>query len=224
MKRLGPLLTLLAVVVLGATLFTVNSAGNPASQPAAAVGAAPPAGAAPTAEAAAPTAAAVAPAVAEKAYAGRTSGNELTIAIAVKDGRAVAYLCDGKKVEAWLEGTLSGSDLSLKNESGSATVTGTADADKSVGTVKVGDRSWPFAAKGVKAPAGLYEGRADVRGVVNRIGWIVLPDGSQTGIRTPANGEPGPAPVLDPARLNGVRVDGVPVTVTTIDGGDSVIR
>lgn len=219
MKSLGPLLTIVAVVVLGAALFAVNSTGNPANQPAAAATAAP----ASTAVAAAPTTEAE-PAVTEKAYAGRTSGNELTIAIAVKDGRAVAYLCDGRKVEAWLEGTLTGDELSLRNGNGSATVTGTAEEGKSVGTVAIGDRSWPFAAKAVQAPAGLYEGRADVRGVANRVGWIVLPDGSQTGIVKPANGEPGPAPVLDPARPGGVTVGGVPVTVTTIDGGDEVIR
>ncbi len=221
MKSLGPVLTLLAVVALGVTLFFVNSGADPANQPAAAVSPAP-AATAPPATTAAPDPAAAAPAVAEKAYAGRTSGNELTIAIAVKDGRAVAYLCDGKKVEAWLEGTLSGADLSLKNASGSATVTGTADDGKSVGTVTVGEKSWPFAAKAVQAPNGLYEGRADVRGVATRVGWIVLPDGSQTGILKPANGEPEPAPALDPARPGSVTIDGAPVTVKAIGGGDEV--
>lgn len=222
MKSLGPLLTLVAVLALGATLFFVNSAADPANQPAAAVGAAPAEVAPPpTTAAAAPTAAA--PAVAEKAYAGRTAGNELTIAVAVKDGRAVAYLCDGEKVEAWLEGTLSGSELSLENANGSATVTGTADEEKSVGTVTVGEKSWPYAAKGVTAPAGLYEGRADVRGVANRVGWIILPDGEQTGIVKPANGEPGPAPALDPARPGSVTIGGAPVTVKAIGGGDEVI-
>ena len=104
------------------------------------------------------------------------------MAIAVKDGRAVGYVCDGKKIEAWLEGTLSGSDLALKSKDGTSTITATADDKQSFGTVAVSGKEWPFAAKAASSPAGLYEGRAQVRGVLNRIGWILLQDGSQTGV------------------------------------------
>jgi hypothetical protein len=233
MRRYGPLLTVLVVAVVGAVLFIANSAGNPANQPAAAAvvaaspAAAPSAGATPSPAAAAAAAtppaatpAAAAPVVAQKAYAGRTAGREMTIAVAVKDGRAVAYICDGKKVEAWLQGTLSGSELTLR---GTATVTGTVDAGKVTGSITVNGRSYPFTAAAVTAPAGLYQGRADVKGVATKIGWIVLGDGSQTGIRTPAGGVPGPAPALDPTRLDGVTVDGAPVTIKVIGGSDEVI-
>jgi len=226
MSRFAPLLTLLAVAVLGGALFTLNVVNSPAnstgtpsaaaaSQPA--VAAAPPP-AAPPATSAPPAAAAVA----EKAYAGRSAGNEVTVAIAVKDGRAVGYVCDGKKVEAWLEGTLSGSDLALKSKDGKSTIAGTADDKQSFGTVAVNGKEWPFAAKAASSPAGLYEGRAQVRGVLNRIGWIQLQDGSQTGVWN-RGGEEVAAPVLDPNRLDGVVVDGVPVTVRTIGGDDAVI-
>jgi hypothetical protein len=229
MRRFAPLLTLLAVVVLGGALFALNILGDPGSknaQPSAAVGAAsagaavaapptaaPPAAAAPAAEA---------PAVAEKAYAGRSSGNEVTVAIAVKNGRAVGYICDGKRVEAWLEGSVSGSDLSLKSADGKSTIVGTVDEAKSLGTVAVGDKEWPFAAKDAASPAGLYEGRASVKGVLNRIGWIVLPDGTQTGMLKAGTTEV-TAPVLDPAHPESVMVDGVPVAVRTIGGADAVI-
>src|SRR5690349_12579318 len=227
MSRFAPLLTLLAVAVLGGALFTLNVVNSPAnstgtpsaaaaSQPAAA--AAPPP-AAPPATSAPPAAAAVA----EKAYAGRSAGNEVTVAIAVKDGRAVGYICDGKKVEAWLEGTLSGSDLALKSKDGASTIKGTADQTKSFGTVAVGGKQWPFAAQAATAPAGLYEGRAQVRGVVNRIGWIVLQDGTQTGLREQGLDKV-PAPVLDPAHPEALVVDGVPVAVRTVGGGDAVIE
>jgi len=226
MSRFAPLLTLLAVAVLGGALFTLNVVNSPAnstgtpsaaaaSQPAAA--AAPPP-AAPPATSAPPAAAAVA----EKAYAGRSAGNEVTVAIAVKDGRAVGYVCDGKKVEAWLEGTLSGSDLALKSKDGKSTIAATADDKQSFGTVAVSGKEWPFAAKAASSPAGLYEGRAQVRGVLNRIGWIRLQDGSQTGVWN-RGADKVAAPVLDPARLDGVVVDGVPVTVRTIGGADVVI-
>ena len=226
MRRFAPLLTLLAVAVLGGALLTLNVVNSPAnstgtpsaaaaSQPA--VAAAPPP-AAPPATSAPPAA----PAVAEKAYAGRSAGNEVTVAIAVKDGRAVGYVCDGKKIEAWLEGTLSGSDLALKSKDGKSTIAATADDKQSFGTVAVSGKEWPFAAKAASSPAGLYEGRAQVRGVLNRIGWIRLQDGSQTGVWN-RGADKVAAPVLDPARPGAVVVDGVPVTVRTISGADVVI-
>jgi hypothetical protein len=226
MRRFAPLLTLLAVAVLGGALLTLNVVNSPANStgtPSAA--AAPQAAAAPPPPAAPPATSApsAAPAVAgEKAYAGRSAGNEVTVAIAVKDGRAVGYVCDGKKIEAWLEGTLSGSDLALKSKDGKSTIDATADDKQSFGTVAVGGTEWPFAAKAASSPAGLYEGRAQVRGVLNRIGWIQLQDGSQTGVWNRGSDKVA-APVLDPARPDAVVVDGVPVTVRTIGGGDAVI-
>lgn len=218
MKRYAPLLTLVAVVVLGVALLTVNSLNNPANQQAGQAGAA-----APAADPAEPPAPAVAPpAVAEKAYAGRSSGNEVTVAIAVKDGRAVAYVCNGKKIEAWLEGTLQGDKLALSGKDG-ASITGTASDASSFGEVAAAGKTWPFSAKGVTAPAGLYEGRADVRGVATRIGWVVEGDGRVTGSYTNANGVTDTAPPLNPANPDDVTFDGVPVTVTSIDGADSVV-
>ena len=144
------------------------------------------------------------------------------MAIAVKNGRAVGYVCDGKKIEAWLEGTLSGSDLALKSKDGRSTIEATADEKQSFGTVAVNGKEWPFAAKAASSPAGLYEGRAQVRGVLNRIGWVVMQDGSQSGVWNRGADEVA-APVLDPARPDAVAIDGVPVTVRTIGGGDVVI-
>jgi hypothetical protein len=238
MRRYAPLLTLLAVLVFGGAVFALNVLGDPGNkngQPSpaadaagptvATAAAAPPTSAPPPAATAAPAAAppaAAAPAVAQKAYAGRSSGNEVTVAIAVKDGRAVGYICDGKRVEAWLQGTVTGSDLALKSADGASTIVGTLDEAKSLGTVAVGNKQWPFAAKGVTAPAGLYEGRVSVKGVLNRIGWIVLPDGTQTGLNRQGSAVV-PAPVLDPTHPEAVTVDGAPVTVRTIGGGDAVI-
>ncbi|HEY0813368.1 MAG TPA: hypothetical protein VGE11_08785 [Pseudonocardia sp.] len=229
MRRFAPLLTLLAVFVLGGALIGLNALGDPGNKngqpsPAAdAVGATvAPAAAAPTSAPAPAAATPAPPAVAQKAYAGRSSGNEVTVAIAVKDGRAVGYICDGKHVEAWLQGTVRGSDLALKSADGASTILATLDEAKSLGTVAVGKKQWPFAAKGVSAPSGLYEGRVSVKGVLNRIGWIVLPDGTQTGLNKQGAALV-PAPVLDPAHPESATVDGAPVTVRTIGGGDVVI-
>jgi hypothetical protein len=209
-RRLGPLLTLLAVAALGAVLLGVNIAQGPA--PAAAPVAAPPA----PAPAPAPAPPTTPPLPAEAAYAGRTAGNEATIAIALQDGRAVAYLCDGKKIEAWLEGTVEGSTISLTGADG-ATVSGELADGAVFGQAAAKGKQWPYSAALATPPAGTYRGRVSVAGVQKRIGWNVLPDGTVTGIVSDANGA-GPAPPLDPA-ARAATLDGVPVEVELVTGG-----
>lgn len=207
--RPGPLLTLLAVVALAAVLMGVNVAGAPAPAPVAAPVAAP----APVPTPAPPT---TPPPPIDAAYAGRTAGNEATIAIAVKDGRAVAYVCDGKKVEAWLEGTADGTAFSLRGPDGAA-VAGEVSDGAVFGEATVGGKRWPYSAALATPPAGTYRGRVSVAGVQKRIGWNVLPDGSVTGIVSDAH-EKGPAPLLDPAART-ASLDGVPVEVELVIGG-----
>ncbi|MHA6784752.1 hypothetical protein ACVGOW_27710 [Pseudonocardia saturnea] len=211
MKRYAPLLTLGAVAVLGGALLAVDVFTDPGQAPAA-----PAAAAAPAAPAPEPTAVvSEPPAVVESVWAGRSSGNEVTVAIAVKDGRAVAYVCDGEEIEAWLEGTLAGSALSLQGADG-AVLTGTVDDTAAFGSVAVSGGQWPYAAQVVQAPEGLYDGRANVDGVAVRIGWIAL-DGTVTG-GARAAGEVVAAPAFDPAAPGSTVLDGVPVTVTAVDG------
>jgi hypothetical protein len=231
MKKYAPLATLVAVVLLAAGFLAVNILGNPKNQQApaaarttvtgpAAVGPTAPAPAAEPAPQPSPEAAA--PIVAEKAYTGRSSGNEVTVAVAVKDGRAVAYVCDGKKVEAWMEGSLKGGTLSLAGKTSS--IAGTVDEKATFGTVVVDGKEWPFSAKGVAAPAGLYEGRGTLAGVASRVGWIVDGDGKVTGvISAVGGGNARPAPALDPSAPAATTIDGTPLTVTAIDGATTVI-
>lgn len=220
MTRYAPLLTLGAVAAVGGALLAVDVLSDPGQAP-------PPAPAAAAAPAPAPAAEPVAvvpdpPAVAESVWAGRSSGNEVTVAIAVKDGRAVAYVCDGEQVEAWLEGTLTGSALALEGADG-AVLTGTVDATAALGSVTAGGGTWPFAAKVVQAPDGLYDGRANVDGVATRIGWISV-DGTVTG-GARAAGQVVDAPVLDPAAPDAVVLDGAPVAVTAVNGAsEGVVR
>ena len=227
MKKYAPLATLVAVVLLGAGLLVANMLSNPANRtttsaasPSAAVAAAPSewasAAPAPAPESAPPAA----PAVAEKAYTGRSAGNEVTVAIAVKDGKAVAYACDGKKIEAWLEGTLAGDTLTLSGKTSS--ITATMDDKATLGMITVDGREWPFSAKGVVSPAGLYEGRGTLAGVATRVGWIVDDKGAVTGVRS-ANGTREPAPPLDPANPGSTTIDGQPVAVTAIAGDATVV-
>ena len=174
------------------------------------------AAAAPAQESAPPAA----PVVAEKAYTGRSAGNEVTVAIAVKNGKAVAYACDGKKIEAWLEGTLTGSDLALKGKTSS--ITATLDEKATLGSITVDGKEWPFSAKGVASPAGLYEGRGTLKGVAARVGWIVDDNGNVTGGATVGD-QKQPAPPLPNPAAGSLTVDGGTLTVTALDGSSVVI-
>jgi len=229
MKKYAPLATLVTVVLLGAVLLVVNMMNTPqaAQAPAASAavgpasasaGAAPPASPAPAPAKAAPAPAKGAPAVTEKAYTGRSAGNEVTVAIAVKDGKGVAYVCDGKKVEAWMEGALAGDKLTLQGKTSS--LTATVDEKATLGSVTVNGTEWPFAAKGVAAPAGLYQGRGILKGVAARVGWIVEDNGNVTGVSDVNGGEP--APPINGAAPASITVDGNTVTVTAV-GGDATV-
>ena len=229
MKKYAPLATLVTVVLLGAVLLVVNMMSTPqAAQDTAAsaavgpasasAGAAPPASPAPAPAKAAPAPAKGAPAVTEKAYTGRSAGNEVTVAIAVKDGKGVAYVCDGKKVEAWMEGALAGDKLTLQGKTSS--LTATVDEKATLGSVTVNGTEWPFAAKGVAAPAGLYQGRGVLKGVAARVGWIVEDNGNVTGVSDVNGGEP--APPINGAAPASITVDGNTLTVTAV-GGDATV-
>lgn len=219
MSNRGPIITLLAVVAVAVVLLLANTTLQ--SQTASQNTAAPPS--APDAPARTPP---VTPPPAVEApeqatYAGRTEGKEATIAIEVQGDQAAAYVCDGRRVEAWLQGTITGDELSLEGARG-ASVTGTLEGDSIAGTVSVGGKQWPYSAQLADQPAGLYQGNGSVNGTPTRIGWIVLPDGSQVGVEN-KNGIPEPAPVLDPKTLRAVTDDGVRITPQKVTGDTRVV-
>jgi hypothetical protein len=225
MKKYAPLATLVSVVLLGAAFLVVNMLNTPAPAPTAA---APAASAAPESASAAPApegpsaepaTPAEPPVVAEKAYTGRSAGNEVTVAIAVKDGKAVAYTCDGKKIEAWMEGTLTGDQLALQGKTSSLTATVSEKA--TLGSITVNGTEWPFSAKGVQAPAGLYEGRGVLRGVAARVGWIVEDNGKVTGVAKLGDQEE-TAPTLGRPAPGTIAVGADTLTVTQV-GGDATV-
>jgi serine/threonine-protein kinase len=232
MKRAGPYLTLLIGVAVAAVLTvmsvlsvnasrkddTANTAAD--AEPAATAPAEP--GAAPTETPNPPAPPATTPpptkppAGNQATYAGRVIGGGGTIAIAVRDGRAIAYLCDGKRLEAWLSGTASGGTLALTGAKG-ARLDGTLANGVASGTVQAAGREFRFSVGVVKAPSGLYRASAKVRNATVVAGWIRLPDGSYVGAYTADGGEPAPAPALDPATRTAT-LDGTTLAATPIDG------
>jgi hypothetical protein len=157
----------------------------------------------------------VTPPAAQKSlvYVGRTAGREATLAVAVKGTRAVAYICDGRRVEAWLTGTFTSGQLVLRSRTGER-LTGSATAKAASGELTLRGRPLRFTATLAGPPAGLYRARNST----STIGWIVLPDGSQVGIDN--DGTPAAAPPLDPATRSAT-VNGVAVTAKSIAGNET---
>jgi hypothetical protein len=166
MRTRGPIVTLLSVVVLAFALLAVNmfsgrtravdDAAHPADPTPAALAAPPPS---------APTAFPD-----RVSYAGRTSGRkagEATVEIAIRNGTATGYLCDGAKLESWLHGTVSGSSVTLRGK-GSDELTAElrpagADGGRSLaGSVTLAGSRWLFTAAPGGAPTA--ERRADQNG------------------------------------------------------------
>ncbi len=214
-RHKGPLFTLLAGVVLGAVLLSLamTAAARDTAKRNAAVAApaspsvSPPASAAPSPLAAAPAV----------TYAGRVTGSHATVAIAVHGGHAIAYLCDGKRIEAWLKGTAVAGKLALTG-AGAARLTGTY-GHLATGAVQAGSRRWTFAVAVATAPSGLYRAATKVRNAKIVAGWIVLADGTQVGILT-TDGRPATAPRLDTGSRT-ASVNGTPVTAEAVDAAST---
>ncbi len=231
MKYRGPVITLLAVAALAAVLLVVNmrtvaeTAARGSTPPATAPPAAqvpvvtePPDGPPPPAGQPAPPPPAAPP---QANYAGRTSGNEATIAIAVEGGAASAYVCDGKQIESWLDGTIENGQLTLQGGDGDK-VTGSVQDGAVFGTMSVQGKQWPYSAQPAQAPAGLYDGQGTVDGAPARVGWIVLQDGSQVGVAD-IGGVRQPAPAIDPQQLSGVELGGSVIVPRPVGGNDDVV-
>jgi hypothetical protein len=227
-KHRSPLLTLAAVAVAFAVMFTVNMLASPPGS--SSTGTAPPA--APTTASASPgsqetgtAAASPSPSATKSAedskfpqkvvYAGRAEDGAGAIAVAVLGTQAAAYFCDGRSVESWFRGTVTGSDLSLKNKDG-ATLQASLDGDHLKGSLRIKNERVRFEINEAKKPAGLYR----ARGSKTTIGWIVLEDGSEVGVQTTGQ-DSTPAPELDPENPQ-VTVDGTELDAAPVNGDEDL--
>jgi hypothetical protein len=155
-------------------------------------------------------------------YAGRSSDNEVTLAVTTHGARATGYVCNGKTVSAWLQGTVSGNRVTLAGKNG-AGLSGSVSGLDMFGTVTpVAGQTFPFSAELSPRPAGLY--RADIvfHGLATVVGWAVLPDGTQQGVVVTGTTKR-PAPMLDLS--NGVfTLGGVNFTAAPVAGNATVVR
>jgi hypothetical protein len=159
-------------------------------------------------------------------YVARTDKGGAAVAISVRAGKAVAYMCNGHAVAAWLRGTAKAGRLELTGKNG-ARLDVSYRTGKASGSITADGTRYAFSAplvhgssSGHRRP-GLYEATAMVHGVKIKAGWVVLPDGSQVGsVEYFADAEVAPtaqAPVLDLA-TGTAQYDGVTLVAGLISG------
>jgi hypothetical protein len=220
MKIKTPYLTLLVGAALGAVLLVASMLATPQA-PASPIAAATPAPASsataqPSPASPTPTATATANVPARANYAGEVNGGGASVAISIHHGQAIAYVCNGSVIEAWLKGTAANGHLTMTGK-GHARLSATYRTKRAVGHVIAHGVRYTFSAPAVHKPSGLYRAIAIVRGAKIKAGWIVLPDGSQVGSLEPNTNATAPsatrAPMLDVT--TGTAHDGNTVLVAT---------
>jgi hypothetical protein len=223
MKRPGPLLTLLAGLVFGVFMLSLNAmtgtknAPNPYRQasPGVSVSAsAPPASSSPS-PSVPPSPSPSRSALPNADYAGRTDDNSSAVAVSLRGGKAIAYFCDGRSKESWLKGDVKDDGTMKLTGKNGAELNGTLKDGRSIrGTVDLGGQRYAFTADKAVKPSGLYRATATVRGAKLDGGWIVLPGGKQVGILD-RDGKPAAAPTIDP-ETGTVTVDGQTLTASPV--------
>jgi len=207
-----------------ATAPATTPASTPVSAPATAAATAP--GTAPAAAATATASSYQAGVPAQANYVGAVVGGGAAVAISVHSGQAVAYICNGHAVAAWLRGAAQGGKLDLTGKNG-AQLSVSYRNGMAAGSITADGTKYNFSAPLVRSvpsgqrPPGLYEATATVDGVKVKAGWIVLQNGSQVGSVEYLLGSfvlpTAQAPVLDLA-TGTAQYDGVTLVASLISG------
>jgi serine/threonine-protein kinase len=216
MKINTPLITLLSGAAFGAILLTASMLATPQAPPPATAAASPapaPTATAPSPTSPAPTATAVANVPSRADYAGEVKGGGASVAISIHGSRAIAYVCNGSVIEAWLKGTAAGGRLTMTGKN-RARLSATYKFKRATGHVVAHGVRYTFSAPAVHKPSGLYRSIAVVRGAKIKAGWIVLPDGTQVGSLEPNS---------DAAAPSATRAPKLDVTTGTAHDGDTVL-
>jgi hypothetical protein len=159
-------------------------------------------------------------------YVSQVNGGGAAVAISVHAGKAVAYVCNGHAVAAWLRGSAKAGKLELTGKNG-ARLDVSYRTGKATGSITADGTKYSFSAPVVHRsssghrPPGLYEATAMVHGVPIKAGWVVLPDGSQIGsVEYFPGSDVAPtaqAPVLD-LTTGTAQYDGVTLVASLISG------
>ncbi|MFG2027848.1 hypothetical protein [Streptomyces sp. NPDC048825] len=217
MKRSGPLFTLLGGLLLALLMLSLNATTGTSTTPSAggekpATKVSPSPASDPTKTTAPPSPSPSPPGNAD--YAGRTDDDSSAVAVSLRDGRAIAYFCDGRDQESWLKGDVKADGTMRLTSRQGGVLNGELKGSRISGTVDMGQQEYGFTADKALKPSGLYRATESVRGAEIDGGWIVLPDGQQVGI-VKRNGTPSAAPRIDP-ETGAVTVDGQQLTARPV--------
>lgn len=222
MKHRSPLITLAAVALAFAIMFIVNMTVSPPGNSSTGTASPPAVPATATAGSPSPTETEAASPSPEDSkfpekivYAGRAEDNAGAIAIAVLGDQAAAYFCDGRSLESWFRGFVTGDEISAESKGG-ATLEAKLDGNHLKGTVEIKSEKLKFEINEAKKPAGLYR----ARGSKTIIGWIALEDGSQVGVQT-TGADSTAAPELNPGSPQ-VTVDGENLDAAPVNGDEGL--
>lgn len=213
MKRSGPLLTLLGGLLLALVMLSLNATTGTRSASSSTANEPPPASASPSPSPtkASPSPPSPTPTPPPNAdYTGRTDDDSAAIAVSLRDGKAVAYFCDGRDKESWLKGDVEDDGGMKFTSKDGAELNGTLNGGSIRGTVDIGGQEYGFTADRAVKPSGLYRATGNVRGAEVDGGWILLQDGRQVGILK-RDGKPSAAPEIAP-ESGVVTVDGQRLT------------
>jgi hypothetical protein len=217
MKRSGPLLTLLAGLLVGLFMLSLNATTGTKTASSSYAKESPTPKASPSAPrtSAPPSPSPSRTPVPDGDYAGRTDDDSSAVAVSLRGGKAIAYFCDGRNKESWLKGDVKDDGSMRLTGKNGAELNGTLRQGKRLrGTVDISGGHYAFTADKTKKPSGLYRATATVRGAKLVGGWIVLKDGTQVGILD-RDGEPSAAPRIDP-ETGAVTVDGQQLTARPV--------
>ncbi|MET7478309.1 hypothetical protein ABZT17_28645 [Streptomyces sp. NPDC005648] len=222
MKRPGPLLTLLAGLLFGLFMLTLNATtgtktvSSPYKEKSPAVSASPTPSAASSSASPSASPSPSRPTAADGVYTGRTDDDSSAVAVSLRGGKAIAYFCDGHNIESWLRGEVrDDGSLSLSGAHGAKLTAAPKGGKQLRGTADLGGGHYTFTIDRAKKPSGIYRANSQVAGAKIVGGWIVLPGGRQVGIVT-RDGAPSAAPSIDPetgvTTVDGQRLTAHPVT------------
>jgi hypothetical protein len=117
-------------------------------------------------------------------YVGKVDGTRAYVGIIARGHAVTAYVCDGRTLARWFNGSVRGTHASLRSSSGGRIEVDLADGARGVLTIP-GRKDASFAAVAARGRAGLFRAERSVTGSgkPGRVlsGWVRLNDGSVRG-------------------------------------------
>ncbi len=122
-------------------------------------------------------------AAAEQTFVGKVDGSDTFVAIVTDGTRVLAYLCDGKAVWNYLDGTATATSVRAAEPGAATAIEATVSGTVVSGTVVLDDGGSPrpFTAELATGGAGFFRRAAKAEGSVSNGAWIRLPTGEVRG-------------------------------------------